>query len=461
MLFLVILAGVYFHLKWEEKKKIKELQDKLSLAEETYESLVQHSKQCIFLYNGTTQIVEFMNERYKELGIPGPWMRLSQILTLLEKRNLTTCQRVRRIAESVWEYTPEVERELFVNIRGKNHFLKLKMVNLFDKNQLVSRSIGMIEDVTEQKENAMMMRREREFRKSLLVDCLGYMEVDVRRDMVLENSFSSVEQKEQKGSFSQLIDFYAEKKVLSLYQDEVRQKMSKKYMLQLVKEEIFELYLEYETMEADQSVLWTACDIHINHSEEKEELISYLVFRNIDKKKKEQIKLEQEARIDTLTGALKRKIAQEKIDQIMQNPLPPGYCHVFMILDLDNFKTLNDTFGHMCGDMALKDFVKTAQSNCRKQDIVCRLGGDEFILFLNEVPRSAVEHKAQELLDVLQATYEREQVSVTVGASMGMALVPDHGSCFEELYEIADVALYRVKTGKKGTYQIAGDKEEV
>lgn len=122
---------------------------------------------------------------------------------------------------------------------------------------------------------------------------------------------------------------------------------------------------------------------------------------------------------------------------------------------MDNFKKLNDTLGHMCGDQALINLVKIAKENCRHQDIVCRLGGDEFIIFLENTVEDAVEKKIQSLQEKFRVTYEKDGKSVTVSASIGVVMIYDNTRSFEELYALADKALYRVKTSKKGTYCFA------
>lgn len=65
--------------------------------------------------------------------------------------------------------------------------------------------------------------------------------------------------------------------------------------------------------------------------------------------------------------------------------------HAFMIVDLDNFKSLNDKLGHMWGDRALQDVAKIMKNDCRPRDVICRLGGDEFVLFLQNLPEREVE----------------------------------------------------------------------
>lgn len=452
----IVLIGIYVYYNVKERKKIQTLYRELSMNEEIYRIVAERSNLCIFTFDGIEKKIYFMNDKYKEFGLPDQCMELSWLLKKMEKNNLSAMHRVAQVAESVYDYIPEIERELFVKIEGKNRFLTVRLVNLFDKQKLVSpHSIGMLEDITQKKENLMMMKREQDFRNSLLSDCMGYLEVNITEDRVIENSFDSGTSDQMRGTFTQLIAYYVSKKVMPEYKEDILLRMSRQAIQEYFDTGIDDTVLEYQAMEADGNVYWIACNIRVKQSENQKELIAYLIYRNIDKRKKEQMKLEKEATFDTLTGAYKRQPAKEKIQKKMQETLTKGCCHAFLLLDMDNFKTLNDTLGHMCGDQALINFVKIAKENCRHQDIVCRLGGDEFIIFLESTVEDAVEKKIQSLQEKFRVTYEKDGKSVTVSASIGVVLIRDNTRNFEELYALADKALYRVKTTEKGTYCFA------
>ena len=126
-----------------------------------------------------------------------------------------------------------------------------------------------------------------------------------------------------------------------------------------------------------------------------------------------------------------------------------------MLLDMDNFKTLNDTLGHMCGDRALIDFVATAKKNCRKDDIICRLGGDEFVIFLKNVSEDSVTKKRESLQEEFRTAYEKDGAVVMISVSIGGVMVYHSEKSFDELYDAADKDLYKAKKSKKGTYCIA------
>lgn len=101
--------------------------------------------------------------------------------------------------------------------------------------------------------------------------------------------------------------------------------------------------------------------------------------------------LREKASVDGLTGALNRKAAEQKINTLMQDKECKGYL---LMLDIDDFKTVNDTMGHAIGDLALITLVKLLKEHFRREDIIGRLGGDEFIVFMTNIENaSAVEDR--------------------------------------------------------------------
>lgn len=175
----------------------------------------------------------------------------------------------------------------------------------------------------------------------------------------------------------------------------------------------------------------------------------------------EEIQLRRKADTDQLTGLFNRTSGVERIEAEMKYlNLPEGAEHAFIILDLDNFKALNDTMGHQAGDKALKDVAQILQQHFRAYDIVCRLGGDEFVVFLKNIPDEAIERNIRNLLKKLNLKYYSEGNCVEISASLGIALAPLHGRTFADLYSKADRALYKVKQEGKNGFKIYEERDE-
>lgn len=160
-----------------------------------------------------------------------------------------------------------------------------------------------------------------------------------------------------------------------------------------------------------------------------------------------EIELRNQAQQDPLTGVYNRagvKLINARLEQISRG--------VLFMLDLDNFKTVNDTYGHAAGDRLLMAIGRVLRETFRTDDIVARVGGDEFVAFLSGSDnRATAEQKGQELLErVRELRVDGLEVQVTV--SVGAASAPALGRTYEALSQAADEAMYQVKHNGKGGF---------
>lgn len=162
-----------------------------------------------------------------------------------------------------------------------------------------------------------------------------------------------------------------------------------------------------------------------------------------------EIELRNQAQQDPLTGVYNRagvKLINARLEQISRG--------VLFMLDLDDFKSVNDTYGHAAGDRLLMAIGGILRETFRTDDIVARVGGDEFVVFLSgSDSRATAEQKGQELLErVRQLRVDGVATQVTV--SVGAASAPDHGRTYEALSVVADEALYHIKNSGKGGFAL-------
>jgi diguanylate cyclase (GGDEF)-like protein/PAS domain S-box-containing protein len=157
--------------------------------------------------------------------------------------------------------------------------------------------------------------------------------------------------------------------------------------------------------------------------------------------------LREQAIRDSLTGLFNRRFLEETLAHEVARASRGHTAFGLLMFDIDNFKELNDTFGHAGGDAVLRAVGQILRQRLRAQDVACRFGGDEFIVVMPETSLENAGHKATELLGRLQNMH-LEQVEMPVPGvkfSMGVAAYPDHGSSGRELLDAADAALYRGK----------------
>ena len=157
--------------------------------------------------------------------------------------------------------------------------------------------------------------------------------------------------------------------------------------------------------------------------------------------------------IDPLTSVFNKETTQKLIDQKLKN-----YEHFcFLILDVDDFKSANDNYGHAVGDKVLKNLSDLFKNHFRQTDIVGRIGGDEFIILIED--EVIAESRIQSLLKKVNELKIEELQDFKLSISVGMAFAPSNGTTFMELYRHADHALYQTKRTGKNDYKIYKNDE--
>ncbi len=154
-----------------------------------------------------------------------------------------------------------------------------------------------------------------------------------------------------------------------------------------------------------------------------------------------------ETYIDELTGALNRRYLNLIVDREIQRCRRYKKKFCIMIADLDNFKIINDTYGHLTGDKALRFFTKTTRDFLRAADSIIRYGGDEFIVMLPNTDIAGAERVGNRIIELLK---KNEFEGLKLSASIGLAMFPEHGETWEEIFSVADRALYNAKRLGKG-----------
>ncbi|MBS6195078.1 MAG: GGDEF domain-containing protein [Clostridiales bacterium] len=193
-------------------------------------------------------------------------------------------------------------------------------------------------------------------------------------------------------------------------------------------------------------------------SYDKENEILFIIRKDITKEylkqKNQKESLENAKRMadtDSLTNLYNRKGACREIEKRLSEM--GDEQDAFIIMDLDNFKAVNDCLGHLQGDELLRKTAKTLKENFRKTDVIARLGGDEFIIYMKDIKdQKTVVKAAEKLLANLQVTYPWKTGNINISASVGIAIAPMDGICFEELYEKSDKALYNAKREGKNRF---------
>ena len=175
-------------------------------------------------------------------------------------------------------------------------------------------------------------------------------------------------------------------------------------------------------------------------------VILFLLFKIISHAEEKRSKdLIFQATHDELTKLPNRSYLQQSIQKWIYDKAPPFSLYY---LDMDHFKNINDSFGHQFGDILLVEFAKRISAMVRKESVVIRQGGDEFVILTYRTDEEDILTHSQSILNEISKPYHIKQFSFVVGASIGIAKYPEHGTSLDMLLRAADIAMYEAKKYK-------------
>lgn len=186
------------------------------------------------------------------------------------------------------------------------------------------------------------------------------------------------------------------------------------------------------------------------------------MMSDITKMKEHHATLEKLAHYDSLTGLPNRNLLDDRFDRAIAKCDRMQEMLAVCFLDLDDFKPVNDTYGHYIGDLVLVELTNRIKTTIRDQDTASRYGGDEFVILLGELQsRHDCEIVLNKLLEVISRPYEIEGNQINIGASIGYTIYPFDRGSLESLIDHADQTLYRVKNAGKCAISMYGDSSIV
>ncbi|MGB0205352.1 MAG: putative bifunctional diguanylate cyclase/phosphodiesterase [Neptuniibacter sp.] len=183
-----------------------------------------------------------------------------------------------------------------------------------------------------------------------------------------------------------------------------------------------------------------------------------IVASDISEQKMVQDHISHMANHDALTGLPNRTLLNDRLGQSLATCRRTGEFNALLFIDLDHFKTINDSLGHGIGDMLLKKVSKVLAANVRNNDTIARLGGDEFVVLVQsfQEEREAlvqdVERVCKKLLGVLAEPFFVHQHQLRIGASIGVVIFPSEKETIEDLLRFADTAMYHAKENGRNCY---------
>lgn len=326
-------------------------------------------------------------------------------------------------------------------------------------NQFLSCVENQMEELQENRRmQSRMYENEKIYRSALELSCERIFEADLTHNRVVygqemyQKAFPFLSTR----IYNDMVESIAESAVF----DEDRQKFldvfSRRCLLEKFKKTaVPEISTEYRVKNSTGGFYWACGTVILLNGEEGDSLKVVGYVKNVDARKKHDLEILQQSQKDGLTGLYNKKTTQTMVTEMLE--CGEGRNAAIMV-DIDNFKHINDTLGHMQGDLALMRVAQKLQRLFRSTDIVGRIGGDEFFIFLKNYPS---EDMLIDRLEKVGDIFRQIQLSDSgfhVSGSIGVALYPEDGRTYDELYKKADISLYYSKAHGKDRFYFYGGR---
>lgn len=333
---------------------------------------------------------------------------------------------------------------------------RAEFVNVFSEDGRPLKAVLSIEDVTDRYVKDLAYERISNKMKQIPHDALLYFEIDVTKLKVERAEGKLLPLLPHIDHADEIVRCILDSLVYPDDRQEADEFLNLNRLLPRFAAGNTEDTLEFRRVECSGGPpLWTRLSVEFLKDPYTGNTRSYSLFTDIDETKKKEQAIIDRAERDGMTGMYNKST----IESLVRKRLAEGGGHTcaMLIVDLDSLKHINDTFGHAAGDSAIITVAECLSAHFRKSDLIGRIGGDEFLVFLEYTgPRENVRRLLQALITSVQCRpASRLPVLFSVGCALGTALP---GCSYMDLFNKADAALYSVKNGVKGGFAIFDDK---
>lgn len=330
---------------------------------------------------------------------------------------------------------------------GKEIWNRISLSGITDGKGKTVRAVGMIEDITRQKEAEIAFAREEQYRQAILADALASYIINFTRGIIETGRIAS----------DACIPITPGDPYDTVIYEESRARLNESdrrtFLNLFCSAAVMERYqrgevehsLEYCSLNPDGTDMWMRTTMHVVQDVTTNEIKGFMYVTDIDKQKREELELTRRTELDPMTGLYNKSAAITRISEMLKTyeGIQSG---VFMMVDVDYFKDVNDRYGHPFGDQILVGIARVLRDNFREHDIVGRLGGDEFCVFLCGMrSRERVLQSAQAIREGVEKLTGPHEGKKNVTCSIGIASCAGVSKTFPQIYQEADRALYMVK----------------
>ena len=312
---------------------------------------------------------------------------------------------------------------------------------------------GVLVDITEYKELTITYLNETQFYYAMLAESTGYAHVDVTDDTLTKvgGMWALYNELIEKITFTELFAAFVGKVVHPEDRDHYKAVMNCENFITSINNGIDQLKCEFRRIGEQNKMVWMELTVHLLKDPLTHHVLGLLRIKNIDKKKRQELMLQSSSERDPLTRILHKKASEVAVRERLRHGTA-NEVGAFMILDIDDFKDINDRFGHEAGDRALVSFTNAVGRIIDRNDIFGRFGGDEFTLFVDDAGDKA---HVEKLIGAI-AEQLRQECDPPITCSIGVAM-PLCSDSYDVVFRQADAALYAVKNAGKDSYRFYSD----
>lgn len=450
VLLVLIFSGMAMvYIVWRENnitQKLLEEKEQLKVSQEEYRIAANQSKKSIFRYNILTSslVCTYAGSDY---------YRINETMENIPD-SLIECGEI--APESISDYRSfydsikagVAQKNCVIKRYNKQHnvvWLNIDATALFDGSGKPKYAIISSSDITERKEQEKEYERWQHTVSSLPKDKTLVIEFDLTAD-VCENISGDLAlpgKNMPREGLKQIAEYWVDHNIYREDADEFVNFLNSCRLLSEFCGGRTKQTLDFRINSHDTKCYckWLNADVQMMSYQNTDSVKAFIIIKDIHEEKMERLALEARSKEDSLTGVLNRKAFAQETAVLLEKE--SSLTHAFIMIDIDNFKMINDTLGHVMGDKAIIYVAKAVKSILRSGDLVGRMGGDEFMIVLRNIPHSeTIEKRAYIISRILHIKITDE---LSLSGSLGVAIYPQDGKTFEDLYSHADTALYKAK----------------
>lgn len=426
----------------------KDIEHRLRINERKYQIALEQSDHVFFDYDIEKDIIKIPKIYAEKNNYPQTIRSLPQFLWEHGIINKENKKELLGLGKSIVLGEASVSCEIQLHEADKAVWKRVTLINLSEGQEGEQSAIGILEDITEQKSARLSCLREQKYREVLFADSDDTYQINFSENKILSGNEDWFNRYRIAFSdnYEKMLKKLAEKEIYEEDAAMFLDKFSLSNIFNSFKEGLTKITVEYR-QKSDDAYIWMQGDIFLVEDLLTENLTGFIQVRNIDSKKKEELNWRFQAERDQLSGLYNKGATEYMITRFLKVK-GRNQLHGLLILDVDNFKEINDSFGHIYGDKTIAEVASLIQSSIRSSDIVGRIGGDEFMILLKNIPdKNFAGQKAEEICCKLH-----DKGVFELSVSIGIAISPLNGATFLELYQNADKALYESKKNGKNTF---------